>query len=195
VRLTRNLKLAGIGLALALSAVACSDNKENQSDRVREREQGDINGGFDRLANAQQVPTFDYSQERQTLIDVLTARAEGTHGTAYARALDGTLIWWCPTVGAPVPSTYQLTNPDQIVTPGPRERGTATVPLGEPSGVYTGASAATWTLCLDDQGTPFAQYEEANVGWTAGIVNGLPAEQRAQVDEITFEFTTEEPGG
>jgi hypothetical protein len=178
-------------VALVLGAGACT-KKENQSDQVREDEQSSINRGFDRVARSQQVPTFDYSQERATLIDVLTMRAEGTHGTAYATTMNGELIWWCPTVGSPVPSTYQLTNPDQIVTPGKSERGTSTVALGEPTGVYTGDSAATWTVCLDDNGTAFGKYEEANVGWTSGVVNDLPADRRAQVDEITFEFTTED---
>lgn len=181
--------------AVALLAVLGACSKSGDGEDARERESRAINAGFDRVTQSQQVPSFDYSQERQTLIDVLTARAEGTHGTAYARSLDGSLIWWCPTVGAPIPSTYQLTNPDQIVGGDGGNTEEQVLPLGEPSGVYTGESAATWTMCLDDNGTPFAQYEEAIVGWTAGVVNDLPADKRAQVDEITFEFSTDEPEG
>lgn len=180
-------------LLAGLVFAACTDDG-NKQESVRDRESAAINTGFDRLTQSQQVPSFDYSQERQTLIDVLTLRAEGTHGTAYVRALDGTLLWWCPTVGAPVPSTYQLTNPDQLATTGPRERGTVTLPLGEPSGVYTGDSAATWVLCLDDNGNAFARYDEATVGWVSGIVDDLPPELRARVDEITFQFTEQSEG-
>jgi len=182
------------GALLVLALAACSEGNKGDTGDAREREQASINTSFDRVTQSQQVPAFDYSQERQTLIDVLTMRAEGTHGTAYATTFDGTLIWWCPSVGAPVPSTYQLTNPDQIVGGDGERTEEQVIPLGEPTGVYTGASAATWTVCLDDQGTPFGKYEEANVGWTSGVVNGLPAEQRARVDEITFEFSAPPAG-
>ena len=190
----RRLTIAAALLALVALA-ACSPDDSKQSKDVRDRETDAINTGFDRLTNSQQVPSFDYSQERQTLLDAMTIRAQGTHGTAVVTALDGTLLWWCPTVGAPVPSTYQLTNPDQVVGRGGRNHYEGQVlPLGEPSGVYTGDSAATWVLCLDDHGKAFAQYDEANVRWTSGVVNGLPADKRARVDEITFDFKTKAGG-
>lgn len=181
---TRRFLIPAIA-GLALTVAACSEGGKDES--VRKQEERTTAVGFERMVKSQQVPTFDYSQERQTLIDVLTMRAEGTHGTAYATTLTGELLWWCPSVGAPVPSTYQLTNPEQIVSQ--RDRGLTSIPLGEATGVYTGASAATWTVCLDDNGTPFGKYEEANVGWTSGVVDGLPSDKQARVDEITFEFS------
>jgi hypothetical protein len=182
-----------VGLCLVLGVAACTESGGKEPN-ARERETNAIATGFDRLTRSQQVPSFDFSQERQTLIDLTTIRAHGTHGTAVATALDGSLIWWCPTQGAPVPSTYQLTNPEQIIGRGGRNHYEGqTIPLGEPTGVYTGDSAATWTLCLDLSGKPFARYEEQNVGWTSGVVNGLPVDKQARVDEITFEFT--EPEG
>jgi hypothetical protein len=180
--------LSALVIAFTVAASACTPS-DGDPENAREREENATGRAMDRMTQSQQVPEFDYSQERQTLIDVLTVRAEGTHGTSVATALDGTLLWWCPTQGAPVPSTYQLTNPDEVVTPGPRERGTATVPQAEPTGVYSAGSAATWVVCLDDNGTAFGMYEEANVRWTSGVVNGLPGDKRAKVDEITFEFT------
>lgn len=159
------------------------------------KEQEAIATGFGRLSDAQPVPSFTYSQERQTLIDVETVRADGTHGTAYATTFGGELLWWCPTIGAPTPSTYQLsTNTQYVDLPRDHTRDRFAIEQGEPTGVYVGDSAATWTLCTDDQGTPFAKYEEANVGWTSGIVSDLPADRRARVDEITFAFTTEDNG-
>ena len=186
----RKIGFAVTALALVAMTSACTGGKDS-GQNAREREQEAIDNGFDRLVDSQQVPSFDYSQERQTLIDVMSVRAEGTHGTAVATAMSGELLWWCPTVGAPVPSTYQLTNPDQIIGGDGNDTEEQVIPLGEPSGIYTGDSAATWTLCLDDAGTPFARYEEANVGWVSGVVDGLPAERRSHVDEITFEFTVD----
>lgn len=191
--MNRKILTAITAALLVLALAACSETNSDKGN-AREREQASLNTSFDRVTQSQQIPTFDYSQERQTLIDVLTMRAEGTHGTAYATTLDGTLIWWCPSVGAPVPSTYQLTNPDQIVGGDGERTEEQVIPLGEPTGVYTGDSAATWTVCLDDNGTPFGKYEEANVGWTSGVVNSLPADKRARVDEITFEFSAPPAG-
>lgn len=181
-------------LPLVLSA--CLDEDKNKTKKsagkAAQTEQQSIATGFERLTKSQQIPSFDYSQERQTLLDVLTVRAEGTHGTAVATTLDGELLWWCPTQGAPVPSTYQVTPTKQWVDlPGHGET-LYDLDQGEPTGVYVGDSAATWTVCLDDNGTPFGKYEEQNVGWTSGVVNGLPPAKRARVDEITFEFTTQD---
>jgi hypothetical protein len=188
----RNLTIAVAAAALISLMVACSDNSATQQtarDNAGE-EQARINEGVGRIHDSQQIPTFDYSQEYQTLLDVLAIRAEGTHGTVIATALDGSLLWWCPSLGAPVPSTYQVTGTTQYIDVAKDDtKQKFPFDLAEPTGVYPGDSAATWALCLDDAGTPFAMYEEANVRWTSGVVNGLDADRRAQVDEITFEFT------
>lgn len=189
-----------IGLAvLALGVAACSTPSGDKSTEEKQRdnvasENNSLATGFARLTKSQQIPSYDYSQERQTLIDVLGVRAHGTHGTAVATTLSGELLWWCPTQGAPVPSTYQVSPSQQYVDiKGDDTRAKFPVDQGEPTGVYVGDSAATWSICLDDNGTPFGKYEEANVGWTSGVVNGLPEEKRAQVDEITYEFTEAVP--
>lgn len=180
------------GCVLLVAASACTEDDSGDQRSAREREEDATGRAMNRMTQSQQIPEFDYSQERQTLIDVLTVRAEGTHGTAQALSLSGELMWWCPTVGAPIPSTYQLTNPDQITGRGGANHYEGQViPQAEPTGVYSSESAATWVVCLDDNGAAFGQYDEANVRWTSGVVNGLPNEKRARVDEITFEFTPE----
>jgi len=189
-----NRRLIVCLLAAAVAVTACTSDSKPRQD-AREREQNATGRAMNRMTQSQQVPEFDFSQERQTLIDVLTVRAEGTHGTAVAVALDGTLLWWCPTVGAPVPSTYQLTNPDQVAGRGGRNHYEGQViAQAEPTGVYSAESAATWIVCVADNGTSFGMYDEANIRWTSGVVNGLPADKRARVDEITFEFTDGDGG-
>lgn len=184
-------------LAFATMASSCEGQKtrsKKATDNGR-AEAATMAEGFARVIKSQQIPVFDWSQERQILIDLYGVRAGGTHGTAIVTAIDGTLLWWCPTVGSPIPSTYQLSNPETFVDPPDRGGQTdVLVPQGEPTGVYPGDSAATWVLCVDDNGTPFAQYDEANVRWTSGVVNGLPADKRAHVDEITYTFTEGDPG-
>lgn len=184
----------GFGLA-SCSEYGKNDTESKQREAVNSESTAAATG-FTRLIKSQQIPVFDYSQERQTLIDVLGVRARGTHGTAIVTSMTGELLWWCPTQGAPVPSTYQLTPSQQYVDiPSDETKSKLPVDQGEQTGVYTGESAATWVICLDDAGTPFGQYDEANVRWTAGIVSGLPADKRARVDEITYDFTLAEDNG
>jgi hypothetical protein len=187
----RTIAGALLALALCLGAAGCPSGTEDERD-PREREEDAIAGGFDSLTRSQQIPEFDWSQERQTLIDVLTARANGSVGTAIVTGFNGELIWWCPTVGAPIPSTYQLSNPERILGRGGSNGDGITLPQGEPTGVYTGDSAATWTLCTDAGGTPFAVYEEGNVRWVSGVVSDLPSDRRQQVNDVTLDFSTSE---
>lgn len=191
-------RLFALLLVPLMFVTACeSGGKSEDGQSAEDREQNATDRSMNRMTQSQQIPEFDWSQERQTLIDVLTVRGESTHGTAYATTLSGELLWWCPTAGAPVPSTYQLTNPYDVEWRSGHggEDASAVTARAEPTGIYSGESAATWTTCLDNAGTAFGVYEEANVGWRSGIVDNLPADKRAKVDEITFEFTTSETGG
>lgn len=194
----RRLRLCAALTAGAIALGACSDMKgeSNQGAARNNRdESARVAEGFSRVNDSQQVPVYDYSQLRQTLIEAQNVQAEGAYGTAEVTSLDGQLIWWCPTSGMPIPSTYELTSPEQFVEP-PDRGGQEDVPMpqGEPTGVYTGDSEATYVLCLDDAGNAFLRYEEGQVRWSSGVVDGLPPERRARVDEITYEFTAEPPG-
>lgn len=190
-------KILLVLIALTLLAVGCTDSNEGAQrggdNAVDEQQQ--IQTGFNRLSDAQQIPTFDWSQERQTVIDVETARATGAVSTT-AGYLEGVgLVWWCPSQGAPVPSTYQLSATEQWVDiPGDEHEELYNIDQGEPTGVYVGDSSGTWTMCLDDNGNTFAKYWEGYVDSTIGVVTTYPAELRVRLDEATFEFT-ENPEG
>jgi len=188
----RNRIIAGLTLAGALLLGACDDNSDrnNTAREAINDQQTAINNGLSRQLDSQQVPTFDYSEERQTLIDVLTIRADGSIGTT-SFYLEGVgLVGWCPSSGAPVPSTYQLTPPEQyIALEDDDTRQKFPTALAEPTGVFPGDSAATWVVCLDDAGNPFGVYHEGPVNSIIGVVSGLPEELRYRVDELTYEFT------
>ncbi len=175
----------------ALSASTCdSPESAKKGGETAKAEQNAINRGFNRLSDTQQVPEFDWSQERQTLIDVETIRATGATSTT-AGYLEGIgLIWWCPSIGAPVPSTYQLSGSKQWVDiSGDEGKTLFDIDQGEPTGVYVGESSGTWTLCLDDNGKKFAKYWEGFVDSTVGLVSSYPRDERVVINEATFEFT------
>lgn len=188
----RKIGIAVFALVVILTGVACEmgSPKENKSaGRNASEEQRRVGDGFGRLANSQPVPTFDYSQERQTLIDVESARATGATTTT-ALYLEGVgLVQWCPSIGAPVASTSQLSASQQWVDlPGDESRTLYQTDQGEPTGVYVGQSSGTWTLCLDDNGKKFAVYWEGYVHSTIGIVSSYPADKRLVITSSTFNF-------
>lgn len=178
--------------ALLLSGAACNLNSktQKQSGKNAAAEQQAVSDGFSRLSNSQQIPTFDWSQERQTLIDVERARATGAVTTT-SFYLEGVgLIGWCPSIGAPVPSTFQLSADQQWVDlPGDHTTTRVQVQQGEPTGVYVGPSSGTWTLCLDNNGKKFAKYWEGYVDSVVGVVSSYPADKRIVITSPTFDFT------
>lgn len=178
------------GVLSACTSPAKGDNQRKVGGANAVAEQQAVGTGFQRLTQTQVIPSFDWSQERQTVIDVETIRATGAVSTT-AGYLNGVgMIWWCPSSGAPVPSTYQLSASSQWVDlPGDETRALFQLDQGEPTGVYVGDSSGTWTLCLDDQGRKFAKYWEGFVDSTVGIVTSYPADKRVKVDEVTFKFT------
>lgn len=188
------LKYVIVVIAGLLIMSACDNPQSSKGAETAKQEQDAVQTGFNRLNNSQQIPTFDWSQERQTVIDVETIRATGATSTT-AGYLEGIgMIWWCPSAGAPVASTYQLSGSTQYADlPGDGSRELLPLDQGEPTGVYVGPSSGTWTLCLDDNGKKFAKYWEGYVDSTVGIVTSYPADKRVVISEATFIFT-DKPG-
>ena len=178
-------------IVLIFGAGCTQRNKANKAaGQNAAGEQQAISSGFGRLSNSQPIPSFDWSQERQTLIDVERARATGTTTTSSGYLEGVGLVWWCPSIGAPVPSTYQLSAADQWVDiPNDHSSERFQLEQGEPTGVYVGESAGTWTLCLDDNGKKFAKYWEGYVESTVGVVSNYPADKRVVISSATFQFT------
>lgn len=174
-----------------LSGTACRTSKQNKTaGKDHATEQKAVSDGFARQVNSQPVPVFDWSQVRQTLIDVEGAQATGALSTT-AFYLEGIgLIGWCPSIGSPVASTAQLSSSKQFVDlPGDHTNSLVEVDQGEPTGIYPGGSSGTWTVCLDDNGKKFAHYWEGYVSSDIGVNDSYPAEKRVRITSPTFNFT------
>ncbi len=177
-------------VTVSLLLTACLGNQDNkQGGQNATREQKAVGTSFNRVADSQPVPTFDWSQERQTVIDIENIQATGT-ATTSAGYLEGIgLVWWCPSIGAPVPSTYQLSATKQWVDlPGDNSRTLYDVDQGEPTGVYVGQSTGTWTICLDNNGKKFGVLWEGYVASTVGVDSSYPPEKRKQITSSTYDF-------
>lgn len=148
-----------LALAAALLAVAgCTHSGANG------REQGAARDQLSIYLQAQPIPQFASSQLRQNLIELETAQATTTATTSFFfnQGVQDP-ISTCPSIGFPIPSTAQLTNP-QGKYPGKD----FTVNQAEATGVYTGDSSGTYVICIDSAGKAYASYWEGFVNTVTG---------------------------
>lgn len=157
-------------LAIVLILASCSSDSTGPSN-ARETNERAIANQEDRYNQSQPVPAFDWSQLRETAINIITAQAQTTDTTTFFFN-QGVLepVSQCPSIGYPLPTTTQLTNPSDVVsvdTPG--EGGSAvTVGQMEPSGVFSGDSTGTYALCVNGNGDAYAQYWEGFIMTVSG---------------------------
>jgi hypothetical protein len=156
----RKLKLIALTSLLAVVAIAgsaCTDSSTQTDKRATDEQMKQYQEG-------QPLPAFDRSQSRQTLIDVVTIRAESITTTSFFMMVGAPdPVFMCPSIGVPIPGTWSLTNPVQ--TAGSNG---AVVAQAEPDGIYTGDTDATSTICVDGNGKTFMFYHEGPVANVTG---------------------------
>ncbi len=112
------------------------------------------------------------SQLRQNLTEIEQAQVEGVQTTSFecpglgcTKANPPQKV--CPSIGAPIPVTDQLTNPDQPLRqesqPLNSSGGNVVVGQMDPNGVYSGNGAGTYILCIGQGGAIEPAYWEGNV--------------------------------
>lgn len=148
----------GIIGSLALILAGCQTDNATQKDRATATKQLE---GFQKN---QPVPVFDWSQLRQNLIEIETSQARTTQTTTFFfnQGVQDP-ISSCPSIGFPIPATYQLTNPQAKVP-----RHDLTLPQIEANGVYTADTSGTFAICINAQGQAYANYWEGFVSTVTG---------------------------
>lgn len=156
--------LVGGATVLAVAACTASNNDSINKDQAATNQQ------LDRYQANQPTPAFDWSQYRQTVIDVETAQVHGVATTTFFfnQGVQRP-IKVCPSIGFPVATTSQLTNPDQLVARGYNSTTIdGVVGQQEPNGVYTGDSSGTYVVCVAPNGTKYVTYWEGFVHTEGG---------------------------
>lgn len=164
-----NIKATTIIGLLALSATACAGGESNSS--PRKEEQAVAAAQLDQFLVNQPIPSFNWSQLRQNLIEIEMAQASTTATTSFFFNFGSAEpITVCPSVGFPIPATYQLTNPDQTVSIDTPGDGGAAVTVGqlEATGVYTADTSGTYVICINGEGDAYPIYHEGFVTAVAG---------------------------
>lgn len=185
---------AGVGIAgLAIGLAACnsSSGANGANARVENQQLG--------IYNAKQpLPIFSSSQLRATAIDFETEEAEPTPTTTFffdPGALDP--VYSCPSIGFPVPTTDQLSNPNQItrVNTGNGNYADGVVGQIDPTGIYSGDSSGTDVLCLNGSGQQYGAYWEGFAFAVAGATSwDKTTHSMVNVTNPTGHFTVLAPG-
>jgi len=151
-------KLIAVGALAVLALAGCTSQPSSV-----QKDQKNTDNQLNRYQANQPVPLFDRSQFRQTAIDVESAQVHGVATTTFFfnMGVDHP-IKVCPSIGFPMPSTSQLTNPDQYIGNG------ATIAQQEPNGIYTGDSSGTYVVCVASNGTKYISYWEGFVHTEGG---------------------------
>ena len=159
------------GLAItAVSMSACNSGGDSTQANTVNNDLKASAAGFNQLDQSQPVHTYNWSQLRQTLQDIEDAQAHTTQTTSFFFNQGVTdPIMTCPSIGFPIASTTQITNPDQIVQKWDGSNNQfPTIPLGDPTGVYSGNSTGTYVLCVSPNGSTYANYWEGFVQTVSG---------------------------
>jgi hypothetical protein len=166
----QKLKALGLIVVAVIAAVtltACEDNG-TKSDEAATNKQ------LEQYQKVQPIPFYEWSQYRETITSIADAQAKGTATTSFffTQGVQKP-IKVCPSIGYPVPSTAQLTSPDQAIG-----ANGATIGQMEPTGVYTGESTGTYVVCII-QGKAVPTYWEGFVH-----TEGSPAEWDEESQQI-----------
>lgn len=184
------MKLAAkIGIVFTAAVLAFTLTGCEGTTTAAEKDQASTNSQLDRYQKNQPVPASDWSQYRQTVIDVETAQVHGVATTTFFFNM-GTdnPIKVCPSIGFPVASTAQLTNPDQVVY---GYQSPSVIAQQEPNGVYTGDSSGTYIVCVADNGSKYISYWEGSVHAEGGAAHWDKTQGMITLDGApTVEATT-----
>ncbi len=137
-------------LALASMLLGCDEN-EKTSDQVQQKQQEKI------LAEgtaAVGMPAMKNFREKKILKDIYDLRDQtGLVTYTYLfNELNGKLIFFCNSIGYPIPYATQFSNPEKLEESS-CNCGKYTLPQAEPNGLFTPASAeGTWVMCLSPDG-------------------------------------------
>lgn len=142
----------------------------------------------DNLLRSQPIPIRPWSQLRQNLIELETSQADTTQTTTFFfnQGVQQP-VQECPSIGFPIPSTTELTNPEQKI-----QGHDVTLPQLETTGVYPGVSTGTYVICIDGQGRAYADYWEGFVQAVTGPAKWDSATHSISlIGPPSFKFSTE----
>lgn len=138
----KKVTLAIVG-SMLLMAGSCEPSSDKKDQIAVSRQQ-------DQYAAAQPIPAFDYSLERDLVIQLYRIRNQKVATHTVWRSDYGMIEGDCPSMGYSLPYDTSLTNPLQAVY---YNGGGVTIEQPEPNGVFPSKNtSATWVFCIGATG-------------------------------------------
>lgn len=158
-------------LAAIIALAACDDRETTETrdaDRVQQQ-QGQYEKG-------QPLPVFDWSLERQLVIELYRVRNQKAATHSVWRSDRGMIEGDCPSYGYGIPYDTSLTNPLRATALASerewRSDSLTSIEQAEPNGIFASKNtAATWVICLGEGGTLEPVYVETKVTVYPGPVS------------------------
>lgn len=119
-------------------------------------------------AKGQPIPAFDWSLERQLVIDLYNVRNQKAATHSVWRSDRGLVEGDCPSYGYGIPYDTSLTNPlvstARSIDSSWRIESLTSIEQAEPNGIFASKNtAATWVMCLGEAGSVEPIYVETKV--------------------------------
>ena len=122
-----------------------------------------VNSQQEQYATVQPVPFFDFSLERDKVIQLYQIRNSRVATHTVWRSEMGTIEGDCPSEGFGIPYGVSLTNPLQIGDAA-HQVNIAVVEQAEPNGLFASKNTtATWVMCIGQGGSQEPHYVETKV--------------------------------
>ena len=159
-------------ILIALTAQSCDDTADR-----RDRETS--NAQQEQYAKGQPLPTFDWSLERDLVIQLYRARNTEVATHTVWRSNMGMVEGDCKSIGFGLPYDTSLTNPLKKVYQS------AVIEQAEPNGIFASKnSMATWVMCVVQEGdlvSTVPVYIESKV-----TVYPMPVDVDYETNRVTF---------
>ena len=156
-------------ITLSVAAILFLSGCERMNDSAAAKQAQEVNSQQEQYAIAQPVPKYDYSIERDMLIQLYNIRNLRVVTHSVWRSDLGTIEGDCPSIGFGIPYDTSLTNPLAATHEDSKGYGggagaLTTIEQPEPNGIYASKNtAATWVLCAGDNGEIEPIYIETKV--------------------------------
>ena len=129
----------GVMMFILLTSESGCDNSATNKDKQTTNTQMEI------YLKGQPTPIYDYSPERDVVIQLYGYRMKTVRTWCVWRSDMGMIEGWAPCMGYPIPYDVQLTNPLQ------RDGAGGNIEQAEPNGLYSSKNtSATWIFEVAD---------------------------------------------
>lgn len=148
--------------ALFLFAAGCGKDKDTQEQKDRAA----VDRQQKQYAKAQPIPAYDWSLERDLVIQLYNLRNNRVSTHSVWRSDRGMIEGDCPSMGFGIPYDTSLTNPWRASHRRYGNNGITSVSIGqaEPNGIFASTNtAATWVMCVGASGAIEPHYIETKV--------------------------------